>query len=137
MKKLLIYLALAFSPLVAMAAYNDVTPITGGRFDVGGIILDADGTSSVIESATVAATTLTVVLQENSLFSITSADRYTLSNDAAANNITANQCGDVSRLSLSATSSVTVIITPSTTVCSATTSTGTGGGGVVSSSSSS
>src|SRR3989338_8649218 len=129
MKKLIIYLSLLSAPFIALADYNDVSLTSSAIISVGGMTLNVDGESSVVESIVVSASSFTVNLLENSLFSVTSADRYTLSSDAPIGNITSNQCADVSKLSLSATSTQAVIITPSTTVCSV--NIGSGGGGIV------
>ncbi|OHB09803.1 MAG: hypothetical protein A3H52_00355 [Candidatus Zambryskibacteria bacterium RIFCSPLOWO2_02_FULL_39_26] len=128
MKKLIIYLSLLSAPFIALADYNDVSLTSSAIISVGGMTLNVDGESSVVESIVVSASSFTVNLLENSLFSVTSADRYTLSSDAPIGNITSNQCADVSKLSLSATSTQAVIITPSTTVCSVNIGSGGGGG---------
>jgi hypothetical protein len=117
MKKLLISLGILLMPLVAGAAYNDVSLTSSAIISVGGMTLNVDGDSSVVQSITVNDSTFSIDMDADSVFSVTSADKYTFSSDAPTANITANQCGDVSRLSLMATSSRTIVITPSTSVC--------------------
>src|SRR3989338_10577528 len=80
-----IAVALLFAPLVALAAYNDVALTTDANISltVSGqtVNLDVSGSTANVESITVNAGTFTVVLNDPSTITVSSADRYNLSVD--------------------------------------------------------
>ena len=128
-----IAMALAIAPVLAFAAYNDVTLTTSAVLNVNGIELDVSGSSSsVIESIVVNPTSFTVTMQANSTFQVTAPGRQQLSTNNTDNE-TGSVCNDSqSILGYAAPAAETVIITPASTLCSTPPvqySAGGGGGG--------
>jgi hypothetical protein len=131
MKKLLICLSAMLLPVMAMAAYNDVSLTTDAIISVGGTNLTVSGSSATIESIAVGATSFSVVLQANSSFSVSSADRNVFNTDAPAANVSQSCSDSASSLTLtdSSTSNLTVTVTLSANACGSGTTTTTSSGG--------
>ncbi len=124
MKKQLLTIAMSLAlPLASFAGATDVTLTTATTLTVGSYSLTVSGTSAVVQSVTVGASSFSVVLLPGSVIAVSSATGQVLSNDASASNITGNQCsGGVSTLTLSSASgsAVTVTVTPSSSTCTGT-----------------
>lgn len=143
MKKLLILSSLAawFLPGLASAAYNDVTVATSTVFTVNGITLEASSSPSTIESITVGATTMTVVIEQGSSFRLTAPNRNQMLVNEGTGQTISTCNGTESTLAYNLTNSsteVSIVVSPLTTICSDTTNTssssrsdarGGGGGG--------
>lgn len=138
MKKLLTSVSIAslLLPGLAFAAYNDVSLTTNASLSVNSITLNVSGSTAVIESIDVGATTLTVTLQSGSSFQVTAPNLNKLSTnqqlglDSDLCNATASKIGYTA-----SSTQIVAIITPSSDLCTgaaADTSGGTGssrGGG--------
>lgn len=114
-KVLYITLGAAVAPVFAFAAFNDVTLETTAILDVGGYELTVSGSSAVIESIEVGATTFTVDLQNGSSITVASADRVDFAYDVAAQTTT-ETCGVTEStllLSVASAGATTVVVTPS------------------------
>src|SRR3989344_4614447 len=136
---------LTFAPVLAFAAFNDVSLTTDAVISVGGISLTVSGTSDVVESITVDTNSFSFILSPGGDYSlkVASADRRVLSTNAGTQYITTNECGG-SASTLGHTFSglipVTVSITPQTSTCgtsatsavvtSSSSSSSSGGGGI-------
>lgn len=102
-------------PFVSFAAFDDVTLETTAILDVGGYELTVSGSSAVIESIEVGATTFTVDLQNGSSITVASADRVDFAYDVAAQTTT-ETCGVTEStllLSVASAGATTVVVTPS------------------------
>lgn len=140
MKKLLVSGSIAslLLPILAFAAYNDVSLTTDTVLDIGGITVNVSGDTATVESIAVGAASFTVTLQgnANSSFQVTAPNLNKLVTNQQSG-ISVDACSGLkSVLGYTASSSeVIAIITPSATLCSspaADTSGGTGssrGGG--------
>ena len=123
-KKLVIYLSLAFLPVLTFAAYDTVSLTTSAIISINNslgnaVSLTVSGSADVVESITVGASSFTVVLQSGSALTVTSAGRNLISTDAPDANETVT-CGDTSSsVALSATAEVTVTVNVSANACGA------------------
>ncbi len=121
MKKYLLAIAISVAlPLASFAGASDVTLTTSTILSVGGYNLTISGTSAVVQSIVVNASSFSAVLLPTSVIAVSSASGQVLANDAPTANITGNQCvGGVSTLTLSSVSgsAVTVVVTPSSAIC--------------------
>ncbi|OGI93531.1 hypothetical protein A3A03_02285 [Candidatus Nomurabacteria bacterium RIFCSPLOWO2_01_FULL_40_18] len=122
MKKLLLILILL--PSLALATFNDATLTTDTVISVGSYTLNISGSSAVIESMTVNADNLSVVLGSGSSIAITSPTRNELQTDTTTG--VTNTCNSTTS-SLSITGVTTVTITPSATICTDPTPSGSSG----------
>ena len=136
---------LTFAPVLAFAAFNDVSLTTDAVISVGGISLTVSGTSDVVESITVDTSSFSFTLSTggDSSLKVVSSDRRVLSTNAGTQYITTNECsGSASTLghTFSGLIPVTVSITPQTSTCgtsatsavvtSSSSSSSSGGGGI-------
>ena len=120
-------------PVLALAAYNDVTLSTDSTLgmSVGGSDLQFTSSDGLIESITVGASSVDIVMGGGSTMTVTSTDRKTFTY-SGANRTTVNfTCGasnSIISFTLSASeSNETITLTPTGSTCS--TSSGGGGGG--------
>lgn len=106
-------------PGLALAAFNDTNLSTGVVLSVGGNTVTVSGTSAVIESMSVSATTITVALLPGSFIEVQSAGK-TIATNAPANYIVTDTCSaDTATLKLSSSISTgSMTITPSGSACS-------------------
>lgn len=116
-----------FAPVIAFAAYNDVTLATDTVLSVNGITLNVSGSSAVIESITVNATDFSVTLLSGSTFQVTAPGLERLSTDTNVGNTVYTCSSSQSLIKYEPTTTVTVTITPSSTLCSTDTSSTSGG----------
>lgn len=134
MKILLTFLFVLLAvPLVSFAAFNDVTLTTDAVINVASTNLNISGSSAVVESIVVGASSFDVVLQSGSSISITSSDRKTFTVSPSSGNFTSSGTCDSSssNLTITSTGSITLTITPSVACSSSSTGGGSGGGGGV------
>ena len=122
MKKLLICLSILLAPLVAGAAYNDVTLTTDTVINVGGIDLDVTGSSAVVQSITVNTSSFSFVLLDNATIQVTSADRRLLgsSSDGSVVYVTAEECDssqNMIKFGPVSGAANTITVTPSANTC--------------------
>ncbi|MFA5877745.1 MAG: peptidoglycan-binding protein [Candidatus Paceibacterota bacterium] len=132
MKKILgaVVLGAMFSPVFAFAAYNDVTLTTSTVLSIGGITINISGSSAVIESITVTATSFSVVMPPGSTISLVAPNRNIMSAVMSVPATFTETCTDsTSSLTVTAIQSTTIPITPSSTLCTTPSSGGGGGGG--------
>jgi len=123
---------LLITPMLAFAAYNDVTLNSDTVINVNSLNIGVSSDSnSVIESITVNAGDFTVTLQPNSTFYATSSDRATFDVQSPNPLSQIKPCSSTeSGLTLkNVTSQTTVTITPSSTACSTQGSSSSSGGG--------
>lgn len=109
--------ASCFSVFSVHAAFNDVTLETTATIEVNGYELTISGSSAVVESLTVGAETLTVVLQNGSSITVASADRVDLAYDVAAQTTeqTCTESESTLTLAVASAGETTVVVTPSGT----------------------
>jgi hypothetical protein len=135
MKKLLIsvlFPTMLLVPFVASALYNDVTLTTATVISIGGVNLNVSGSSAVIESITVNASSFSFVLLSGSSIDVTSASGQKLSTSASSKYTSGGSCsGSTYTLSHSSeVDTVTVTVSLDDTFCvSSETTTSTPGGG--------
>ena len=128
-------IAALLAPMLALAAYNDVTLTTNAIISVGGYTLDVSGSSAAIQSIVVNANSFSVTLASGSSLTVVSPTLQQLSSDVTTD-VTSNVCtGSASSIAVaySGAGTVTNVITPSATVCTGSGSTPapTGGGGAI------
>jgi Putative peptidoglycan binding domain len=135
MKKLLALATIVacFVPVLASAAFNDVTLTTDAVISVGGYTLNVSGSSADIESIVVNSSSFSVTLAAGSAFIVSSPSLQQLSTDVTSD-VVSNTCtGSASTLALSYSGggTITNVITPSATLCATALSGGghSGGGG--------
>lgn len=138
MKKLSFFIltALAFLPVLALAAYDTVTLTTSTIINVGGVNLSVSGGSAEVESIVVGADSFSVTLLPSSSMTIVSGDRRTLTPSVPNSDYVRNTCSESSSSLIltadPAVSTVTITVTPSASACSTAASAGggsSGGGG--------
>jgi hypothetical protein len=134
MKKLLISLGILLVPLVAGAAFNDVSLGTSAIISINdslgsAVNLTVSGSADVVESITVGSTSFSVTLQSGSTLTVASAGRNLITTNAPdANEIIT--CGtSESSVALTATEEVTISVSVSPNACGGTTSSSSSGGG--------
>ncbi len=129
MKKLLpLTLLGALLPGLAFAAYNDVSLRTSAVISAGGQTFNVEGDSNVVESITVTANDFSFVLQPNSTLKVSSPSRNQLETNADRQYITDLACDETNsyiKLSSSASSNITITLSPKGGTCPI----GAGGGG--------
>lgn len=132
MKKILgTALAVALlSPMLAFAAYNDVSLTTSTVIATGGVNLTVTGSTASIQSLVVRSSDFDVTLLPGSSIAISSADKVNFNFDSAVQITQSFSCGSgSSSLTISNVSgTATLTITPTGT-CGTTTTTSSGGGG--------
>ncbi len=120
-------------PAVVFAAYNDVTITTDATLSVNDAEIDISGSSAVIQSVVVGATSFTVVLQPGSTFSVSAPGLNILSTDVSGTGVgvTPVCTGSASTLAIGAPDSgpTTVIIGVSSSLCSTSSSSSSSSGG--------
>lgn len=97
MKKLLISIlfpTILLVPFVASALYNDVTLTTATVISIGGVDLNVSGSSAVVQSITVNASSFSFVLLSGSSIDVTSASGQKLSTDASGKYTSGGSCSD-------------------------------------------
>ena len=134
MKKLLICLSILLVPLVAGAAYDDVSLGTSAIISVNDslgnpVSLTVSGSADVVESIIVGSTSFIVGLQSGSTLKVVSTGRNLLSTDAPAANSTIACSSTQSSITLTATSGITATVNVSPNACSSGTSTSSNNGG--------
>ena len=135
MKKLLIPALVLGSlmPILAYAAYDSVTLTTDADISVNSIQLDILGGSTVVEDIAVGATSFTATLQSGSSLKISPVSNKQMSYDVTYTGSVAPQVDYVctsatSTLLVTASSQVTLTVTPLTTACSGPGESTSGGG---------
>src|SRR3989338_55919 len=122
MKKFLLSSSIAalLLPALALAAYNDVTVASDTIVTANGVSVTVSGTTAVIESIVVGASSFTVTLLPGSYIEVQSTDRKVIATDAPAGFIVTDTCSaTASTLKLSSTISTgSMTITPSASTCS-------------------
>jgi len=122
-------IAACAAPLLALAAFNDVTLTTSAVLSIGGIEVDVTGSSATIQSIVVGAGSFDVTMQSGSTMTVTAPNRNLMGVSSAANVSSTVTCtDDASSIALTASGSGTVTITPSGTLCGQPTFGGGGGG---------
>lgn len=120
MRKLLLsgYIVALLFPVLAFAAYNDVSLTTDTSLSVNGITVNVSGSPATIESIEAGSTTFTFTLQANSSVQFTAPSRNILATDQQSG-LAVDTCNDTeSVLGYTASSSqIIAIITPSATLC--------------------
>ena len=141
MKKLLLSSSIAalLLPVLAFAAYNDVSLATDVVLSVNSITLNVSGSAATIESIVVNPTNFVVTIKSGSSFQVTAPGLESLSADTGQGQNVNTCTGSASVLGYNlsdTTSSIAVTVTPSATVCvdavevgSSSKSDGSGGGG--------
>ena len=130
----LIALTSVFVPILAQAAYNDVSLGTSAIITInnplgGAVSLTVDGSADVIESIVIGSTSFSVTLQSGSTLTVSSAGRNLITTDAPAANVSIS-CGDSSSsMTLTATAAVTVSVSVSANACGAAAASSSGSGG--------
>ncbi len=123
-------------PSLSFAAFNDVTLTTDTVLDIGGITVNVSGSSAVVESITVGASTFSFTLASGSSIEVTAPSRNRLLVDSETNG-TITCTSAVSKISYTGTGAQTIVVTPSGSLCntpvsgSGGSSGGGGGGGAV------
>ena len=126
MKKLLTVLSFTalLLPIVAFAAYDDVTMTTDTVLSINGITLNVSGSSATIESITVNATNFSVTLGAGSSFQVEAPGLQQI-NASTATDQTGFICNNSqSLIKYQSSAGVTVTITPSSALCSSGNSSG-------------
>ncbi|QQG38321.1 MAG: peptidoglycan-binding protein [Candidatus Kaiserbacteria bacterium] len=123
MKKLLVSgsVAIALLPMLALAAYDDVTLTTDVSIPLTNATLTINSTSAVIQSITVIAGSMTFDLQPGSSVDVINSVGKALIIDQGGEYLVADSCSGGSRLKFvnnSASASVSITITPSSSACS-------------------
>ena len=122
MKQLsLLIIVSLFLPVVALAAFNEVSLTTGTtlRLTVGGNTVDLTVTNGTVESVTVYDSTLAITLAAGSSIDLTSANRYTFSynkSNATANFVCGSSSSSLGLALVAGQTTETVSVNPSTTV---------------------
>ena len=112
-------------PILAFAAFDDVSLTTDTVISVGGMSLNIQGSTAAIESITVNADDFSFTLLSGSSIRITSSEQKKL-DKSTTTDLTANICTDTeSTLQYTATQTQTITITPNPALCVKTS----GGGG--------
>lgn len=117
-KHLSVFVGLLLStPLLALAAYNDVSFTTSARFSVNGVTISVTGSSDVVQSLVVRSGSFDVIMLPGSTLSASASGSviFNLTVPSPVTNSTACDTG-TSTLALSAsqsTSATTVTVTPS------------------------
>lgn len=113
-----------FAPVLALAAFDDVTLTTDTVLSVNGITLNVSGTSATIESITVNATDFSVTLGSGSTFQVTAPGLEQLS-ASTLTGIASDICNaNQSLLRYTPSAGMTVTITPDSRLCSSATTGG-------------
>lgn len=125
--------AMALSPAFAFAAYNDVSITSSATLSVGGIEVAMSGSSAVLQSVTVGASSFSIVMLPGSIFSVSAPNLNILSVDisGASAGIVSTCTGSASTLALLAppTGQSTIVVNVSSSLCTSGTSSGSSGGG--------
>jgi hypothetical protein len=134
-RALAVTLATVTGAFPALAAFNDVSLVSGNAiFTVNSIELDVTGSNSVIESAIVGSTALTISVPAGSTFQVDAPNGNVIAVSPAGLLNTLITCAPgLSRVQYTSGTATTIVLTPSTSTC---TSPGGGGGGGSSSGSS-
>lgn len=118
-------------PLVSLGASNDVTLTTDTVISVGGYSLNVSGSSAVVESITVNASSFSFVLLSGSSINVTSADGRILTTDADGKYIVSNSCSASGSYVLKhsgTAESATINVAPSSSACPSDTASGNSSG---------
>jgi peptidoglycan hydrolase-like protein with peptidoglycan-binding domain len=131
----IIILGLTVFPLIAGAAYNDLTLDSNAIVSVGGRSLTVSGSGVTIQSIINDGSALTVSMASGSTLSLQSIDRVVLDVSGISANYLRRDCDSTnSTLTITTNEAQTAVITPSSVTCTVATASsvsvgGSGGGG--------
>lgn len=132
-KYILVVLSLILSPVLVLAAYNDVELTTDSILTVNGVNLTISGGSALIQSITVSGSTFVVTMPANSHIQVTSTDKRAMSSPETASIQITSSCTDSSNVygltNPSTGAEATVTVTVSDSTCNTGSGSGGGGGG--------
>ena len=123
--------ALLALPSLSFAAFDDATLTTDVVINVASLNLNlsVSGSSAVVESIVVGASSFDVVLQSGSSITIASSDRWTFTLSPSSGFTSSTSCNsNQSTLTLSGTKPATVTVIPTSLTCTVASSGGGGGG---------
>jgi len=138
MKKLLISLGILLVPLMAGAAYNDVSLGTSAIISINNslgtaVSLTVSGSADVVESIVVGSDNFVATLQSGSTLKVASAGRNSILTTVSSANYSTTCETSQSTMTLTATAEIVITVTVSPNACggAASTSSSNGGGGPI------
>lgn len=123
-KRIAIYLGMGFLPVVAMAAYNDVSLGTSAIISINdslgnAVSLTVAGSADTVESISVSSTDFSVTLQSGSTLTIASAGRNLITTGAPSSNYSTTCETSQSTMTLTATAALSTTVSVSPNACGA------------------